>query len=296
MEVLKNSIALVVAGMDSMSIVAFTWRYFYVYQPWYIPFPLALLLFAISIGSVFYLSFYGSNRNIKKVNAMRLSQYHSKTQFLFHGFLSALQAFMAYITKRFALLVLFPKGLHYQLLVHFLPIVYATYIFFNSLKDLLKSTRILDKTQSTDYIQDILNTSIDDAVLLGSLLFASILTCHYKILALNISIAGLIQKLGENYRVLRYTQRFFYFPMVMVAYHNAFSCKEQIIKALFSNTATWGWQQYTRLSVMFIAAYTHATSSKLLSLTTENILPIIMVDRFANYIRQSGEFFNPPKP
>ena len=68
-----------------------------------------------------------------------------------------------------------------------------------------------------------------------------------------------------------------------------FRCKDQISK--LAKTQKMNYLDYLYMSSIILASYMYAQSSKLLSLTEDRIMPIIMLDKSANFIRQCGPVF-----
>lgn len=293
MEALKKSVAFVIASMDSVSIVVFTWRYFYIYQPWFLPLPISMLLFSISICSVFLLTYHATYRNTAKISKIPKGIEATGMKGVLHVFFAGLQALMAYILKRFALSLLFPHTpVIFYYARHLLPIAYAIYTFLNTLADIDRSVADLKYPRDEPEFNHIFSKPKAEVMLTVLLVLASMYTCHYKMMALNISVAGLVQQHQSSFRLLRYTIRFLFFPMMIVAYNNVFRCVNRLKN--IKDYKKWDYQQYLGLMVISLASYTSAVSSKLLSLTPETpiALPIICLDQISRNSRQNLSLFN----
>ena len=293
MEALQKSAAFIVASMDSVSIIAFTWRYFYIYQPWFLPLPISMLLFGVSICSVFLLTYYATYRNTIKIARIPDTFKANGAKASFHIFFASLQAVMAYITKRFALSLLLPITPPFFTYVRLLlPIAYASYTFLNTLADIDRSTDILKYPREKTNPINIKNIISWEKTLIVLLIFASMYTCHYKMMALNISVAGLVQQHQGSFRLLKYTTRLLFFPLIIVAFNNVFRCIEKLKGIIHQKQ--WGPRQYSGLVFISLASYTNAVSSKLLSLTQETslALPVICLYQASRYSRQCLDLFD----
>lgn len=295
-EFTKATAATIVAGMDSISVVAFTWKFFFKHISLAIGYQLSLVLFILAITSIFVLSFYATYRNTNKIVTESTKYHVTDTGLAFNIFFSFLLGLMAFISKRFAIMLLLPTNSRLCQLRSLLPIIYASYTFFNSFADMERSTAFLKDPNPVNYpMSDFFSQPISDQLLTLVLLYTAIYTCHYKIMSLSISIAGLTHQYGGWYRLLSYTTRYFYFPIMIVGLNNVFRCKNEMYKVA-SNQDRMGYLDYLYLIAIMSASYMYAQSSKLLSLTEDQIMPIIMIDKSANYIRQCGRLLPSQAP
>jgi hypothetical protein len=283
-EIIRSTVSVVIAGMDSISVIAFTWSHFYPYHA---------LSCWLSIMSVFLLSYFSAYKNTEKIKKLLEERRIENISGIINTVLCCLIALMAFLTKRFAFMLLFPAswGVIGQFSA-FLPWIYAGYTLLNALADMERSTKgVSFPRKLSESIDRLLLLDLVDFWIICVLITVSILTCHYKMLAVSISLASLADQYGGFYHWLSCTKRLLHFPILVVGLNNVFRCKDKLKALFFHNSNNIGAKDFICLSVILAASYTQSVSSKLLALAPQNMMPVLMIDRFANYIRQSADSF-----
>jgi len=286
---LKSTISVVIAAMESVSVTVFVWSALSVSSPFLVLVPLI---------SIFCLSYISARRNMDKIaryfNSKDKSSYAFK---LLNLLLSLLMGLVTYLTKRFALLVFIPASCVLLTDLAVVPaIVHSVYTVFNTLADMHRSSHCL-RSQAyiakfhvniNTYLQNIFATDKDDMAVFLCLLYAALCRCHYNMLSVSLSIVALSDKYGGWYQWLPYIRRFLNFPLILIALNNVYRCTDVIVNTFSRKSRGVDKSHVLGLSMIVVASYTHAVSSKLLQVAQHNIVPMLMIDKGANYIRQYG--------
>lgn len=277
--------AMIIAGMEMLSVLAYSKLYFY---------PYSLSLAWVATLSVFLTSIHSVYRNTKKIqNIFNIEQKIAGDAYsVMHVVLCALTALVGFVTKSFSFLLLgFSQDSYYSFVLNRLPIVYAMYVFLNALADVKRCTDGMQGWAVGDFSNISLKVSEyghQDLVVLFSMMLITLVTCHFKMLAVTLSMVSLVNQYGGIYQPLYLFRRFLYFPIVAVALGNSVRSYDKI-KLLSKHAYDVGLWDILSLSCVFAASFTKAISSKLLVYSSWNMMPVLFFDGAVNGIRQCGD-------
>lgn len=252
----------------------------------------AVLLY-LSFFAVFYTSYISVDKNIDKIQRYFANPDNSIFFTITNIVLSCCIGLVSYLRKRLALLIFIPSTFIVFVNIAWVPVmIHSIYTCLNTLADMNRSTQCLRSKNYSDNMFssffDFGNQSPEILALCFILFYCAICHCHYKMLSISVSILGLSSQYGRWCNFLTHLRRFLYFPLVIVALNNVTRCIDAITKCFSPDPREWGAEKVAGLSVILLSSYTYAVSSKLLQIAQHDIMPILLIDKCANTIRQYG--------
>lgn len=277
----KVSIALLVAWLESVSVLVFVWNAFYAIYP---------IACCWSLFSVFVLNSYGAFRNTGKIYRF-LTIQSEDDNFYINVLLSFLMALVGFLSKRFVLMVYFSPTVWLETVSVAIVLLYSVYTMLNTLADMKQMSAFISfpRKDMGKGLRVFYQGSYLSITLYVMLLYAAMVRCHYKVLEVSISIASLIKRYGGIYENLHYIKRLIAFPIIGIGLYNVGRCAEKIKQMAIEMEVSIGVSEVVFFFMMFPAAYMQAFASKLLALSSSNILPSIFIDKVANYCRQGAD-------
>lgn len=277
----KVSIAILVAWLESVSVLVFVWNAFYAV------YPIACIW---SLFSVFILNSYGAFRNTDKIYRFLMAE-NTDDNFYINVLLSFLMALVGFLSKRFVLMVYFSPTVWLEGLSVGMVLLYSVYTMLNTLADMKQMSAFITfpRQDMEKGLRVFYTGSYYSIGLYAMLFYATVVRCHYKVLEVSISIASLITSYGGVYENLHYIKRLICFPIIGIGLYNVGRCANKIKQMGREMEQSVGWFEVVFFCMIFPAAYIQAFSSKLLALSSSNILPAICLDKMANYCRQGAD-------
>lgn len=280
-EVGRVVIAVLVAWLESVSVLVFVWNGFYAVYP---------ILCIWSLFSVFVLNTYGAYRNTRSFDD--ILKKDEDPGFYLNFFLSFLLAMVGFLGKRFALMIYFPSNVFFESLSFFLVMTYTIYVLLNTYSDMKQVSQYLVYPREDIDLVDIYPDSLTDMVLYTVLTVVFLVRCHYKALEVSISVASLVEQYGGAYSFLLYTKRIISFPVVASGLYNVKRCVRKLKQAFSDLKERMGIGDIACICVMLPAAYVKAISSKTIALSSGNsdvVTLICGVHDLANQVRRVAD-------
>ncbi|MEC7030679.1 MAG: hypothetical protein VXW87_03350 [Pseudomonadota bacterium] len=306
-KLVMQTVSAVVACMDMISVVAFAFPFIAAALNHYknaagLTYKIMPLLkiigWSTGLLSVFILSFYATYRNTNKIYDLpsELSTSDNALSFFTTAIFSFLLAVSSYVSHKFSFLVLFPrKTLYIRCTNILLPLIYSVYTLLNKMIDLNRATHSFSKTKVDKSIglASFFKRNLKDQLLIITLAIATVITCHYKLIRTSISLASTANQYGGAYYFLEKAKRLFFFPILAIGFYNVGRCTATIKKILINRRQAFNRRDYAITIAIALGAYTHAVSSKVLSIAPQNFAWFLFIDKASNSIRQCEKIYTP---